>query len=173
MTTELQKAVFFDRDGVINHDLGYIHKVEDFFWIDGAKEAIALCREKGYKIFIVTNQSGIARGLYTEKEVEVLHNFIQDELKKEDTFIDEYSFCPHHPQGIVEEYSKQCNCRKPEPGMIIELIKKHHIDVSQSFIIGDHPRDVEAGKNAGIDGYLFTGKNILDFVKEIFENRNN
>ncbi len=167
-----QKAVFFDRDGVLNHDYGYIHKVQDFSWMEGAKEAIALAHEKGYKVFVVTNQSGIARGLYKEEDVNKLHQYMQEELKKIGTYIDDFAFCPHHLEGKVEEYCIVCECRKPNPGMILSLADKYDIDLSQSFIIGDHIRDVEAGKNAGIDGYLFTTLNTLDFLKEIFTNRN-
>ncbi len=167
----MNKAVFFDRDGVLNHDLGYIHKFEDFFWIEGAKKAIALCKEKNYKVFVVTNQSGVARALYKAEDVEILHKKVQEELEKAGTSIDEYAFCPHHPEGIVEEYSKVCSCRKPEPGMILHLAKKHDIDLSQSFIIGDKKRDVDAGINAGMEGYLFLEENIYDFLQKIFAER--
>ncbi len=165
------KAVFFDRDGVFNHDHGYINKKEDFYWIDGAKEAVKLCQAKGYKTFVVTNQSGIARGLYSEENVKVLHNFIQEELQAIGASIDEYAYCPHHPEGKVQEYSFVCECRKPAPGMILKLAQKHNIDLENSFIIGDNPRDVEAGNKAGMQGYLFTGLNLLDFVNNIFIER--
>ncbi len=165
------KAVFFDRDGVLNHDHGYINRKEDFYWIEGAKEAVKLCCSKGYKTFIVTNQSGIARGLYSEENVKILHAYIEEELNKIDASIDEYAYCPHHPQGKIEEYTNVCDCRKPEPGMILKLAKKHDIDLSNSFIIGDKARDIDAGKNAGMMGYLFEDLNLLNFVEDIFKQR--
>ncbi len=166
-----QKAVFFDRDGVLNHDLGYIHKFQDFFWVDGAKKAIALCKEKNYNIYIVTNQSGVARGLYKEEDVRILHKHIENELAQEGIVIDDFSFCPHHPEGIIEEYRKNCDCRKPLPGMILALAEKHNIDLENSFIIGDHIRDVQAGENAGMKGYLFKEQNLFEFIKKIFKQR--
>lgn len=163
------KAVFFDRDGVLNHDHGYLYKIEDFFWIEGAKKAISLCREKGYKIFVVTNQSGIARGLYTEEDVQKLHNFMQEELKKENLFIDDFAYCPHHLEGKVAEYSIDCECRKPKAGMILQLAKKHNIDLKSSFLIGDTPSDIAAAKKAGMSGYLFKELNLVNFICSIFE----
>ncbi len=168
----MQKAIFFDRDGVINHDLGYTHKISDFHFIEKAKEAIKLCYDKGYKIFVVTNQSGVARGLYKEEDIVILHNYLQEELAKIGAKIEEFAYCPHHVHGIVEEYKQDCDCRKPKPGMINRLITKHNIDLANSFIIGDNERDVEAGKNAGIDGYLFKEANLLEFIEKIFIERN-
>ncbi len=165
------KAVFFDRDGVLNHDLGYIYKIQDFFWMEGAKEAIALCKSKDYKVFVVTNQSGIARGLYKEEDVQKLHNFMLEELQKSGTSIDDFAYCPHHPEGKVEEYTRKCECRKPSAGMILTLAQKHNIDLSQSFMLGDHPRDVEAAQNAGMQGYLFKEVDTLAFIEKIFEQR--
>ncbi len=168
----MHKAIFFDRDGVINHDLGYIHKIEDFNFIEKSKEAIKLCCDKGYKIFVVTNQSGVARGLYKEEDIHILHNYIQEELNKIDAHIDEFAYCPHHIGGIIKEYAIECDCRKPKAGMITRLIDKHNIDLANSFIIGDNERDVEAGNNAGIDGYLFKEANLLEFIEKIFKERN-
>ncbi len=167
----MKKAVFFDRDGVINHDHGYINRIEDYHFIDGAKEAIKLCHDKDYMVFVVTNQSGIARGLYSEENVKILHEYIQEELKKIGTHIDEFAYCPHHPEGKVKEYSIDCKCRKPKGGMLLKFIEKYDIDTSQSFIIGDKESDIEAGKNAGVAGYLYNGLNTLTFIEEIFKER--
>ncbi len=167
----MNKAVFFDRDGVLNHDYGYVYKIQDFFWMQGAKEAIALCKSKGYKVFVVTNQSGVARGLYKEDDIQKLHAHVQEELKEINTSIDDFAYCPHHPEGKVEAYTKKCECRKPAAGMILDLAKKHDIDLSQSFMLGDHVRDVEAAQNAGMQGYLFKEIDTLEFIKKIFEER--
>ncbi len=167
----MNKAVFFDRDGVLNHDYGYVYKIQDFFWMQNAKEAIAFCREKGYMVFVVTNQSGVARGLYKEEDIQKLHNFMQEELKQIGTYIDDFAYCPHHPEGMVEEYKTICSCRKPNAGMILDLAKKYDIDLTQSFMLGDHVRDVEAAENAGMQGYLFKEIDTLNFIQNIFRQR--
>ncbi len=161
------KAVFFDRDGVLNEDVDYLYKISDWRWIEGAREAVAYLTQLGYKIFIVTNQSGIARGYYTEDEMHELHAYMQRELAAAGGRIDKIYYCPHHPQGSVPEYTCVCTCRKPAPGMLLEAMREYDIDRERSFLIGDGKRDVEAAEAAGIRGYLFTGGSLLDFVKGI------
>ncbi len=168
--TEKKKAVFFDRDGILNHDCGYTHKIQDFFWLDGAKEAVKLCKDNGYLTFVVTNQSGVARGLYKEEDIKTLHDFMQEELKKEGTYIDEFMYCPHHPDGIVSEYSIDCDCRKPKSGMLLALADKYSVDIANSFLVGDNPRDVESAENIGVKGYLFEGSDIYAFINSIIKN---
>lgn len=166
----MNKAVFFDRDGVINVDTINLHKIEDFVWIDGAKEAIKFCNDNGYLAIIITNQSGIARGLFTEDDVKKLHNFAQEELKKFGAHIDAFYYCPHHIEGTVAPYNIECSCRKPKPGMILQACKDFDIDVKQSFMVGDKQRDCDAGINAGCKGTcLFDGKNLLESVKKMLE----
>ena len=106
-------AVFLDRDGVINHDRGYVYKIKDFEWIDGSKEAIKYLKKKGYYVFVVTNQSGISRGFYKEKDVEILHQYINAELKRINTYIDEFFISPYHPDTKNEEYEHLSHLRKP------------------------------------------------------------
>lgn len=161
----MNSAIFFDRDGVLNEEVGYLYEVENFKWIDGAKQAIKLCNEKNILAVVVTNQSGIARGFYTADDVKILHEFMQDELKKVGAHIDAFYFCPH----ISEDF---CECRKPKPGMIFQAAKDFNIDLKKSFLIGDSPRDIEAGENAGLAGeFLFSGGNLFDVVKNILEEK--
>ena len=166
----MNKAIFFDRDGVLNIDTINLHKVEDWVWIDGAKEAIKYCNDNGYLAIIITNQSGIARGIFTEDDVEKVHNFVQEELKKFGAHLDGVYVCPHHVEGTVAPYNIDCECRKPKPGMILQACKDFDIDVKQSYMVGDKQRDCDAGINAGVKGTcLFDGKNLLESVKKMLE----
>jgi D-glycero-D-manno-heptose 1,7-bisphosphate phosphatase len=152
-----KSAVFFDRDGTLNIEKGFVHKREDFEFVDGAVDVIRRLREKGFLVVVVTNQSGIARGLYTEKDVKRLHNWINKELKKRGTFIDRFYFCPHHPEAPVRKYRRDCACRKPGPGMLLQAIEELKIDPHTSYMIGDKARDACAGKKAGITSILISG----------------
>ena len=147
----MRKVLFLDRDGVINKDVSYLYKISDLEWVDGAKEALAYAHSKGYDLIVVTNQSGVARGYYKESDVPILH----------------FYYCPHHKEGIVPLYAVECECRKPKPGMIKQAIKDYDVNISDSFLIGDSQRDVDAAEAAGIKGYLFKGSNLLDFIKTI------
>ena len=161
------KAAFFDRDGVLNVDKSYLYKIEDLEWIDGAKEALAYLTQKGYTIFVVTNQSGIARGYYTVADMEKLHDFMAQQVAAAGGKIEKFYYCPHLPEGKVAEYAVECDCRKPKPGLILRAFAEYDIDKNAAFLIGDKPRDVESAEAAGIKGCLFEGGNLLNFVKEI------
>ena len=168
----MNKAVFFDRDGVLNRDFINVHKIEDWQWIDGAKEAIKYCNDNGYLVIIVTNQSGVGRRLFTLNDVNQLHNFVQGELYKIGARIDAFYICPHIDDGTgkVEEYSIKCDCRKPLPGLVLQACKDFDIDVSQSYLIGDKERDTECGKNAGCKATcLFDGVDLLASVKKMLQ----
>ena len=155
------QAIFFDRDGTLNEEVGYLWEIEKFKWIDGAREAIKLCNERGLLAVVVTNQSGIARGLYTAREVDNLHAFMQRELSEIGAHIDAFYYCPHHP-----DFSGECDCRKPKPGMILRACRELDINPAQSILFGDSTRDIEAAEAAGLlDGILFTGGNLFDAVK--------
>ena len=158
-------AVFFDRDGVLNEDTGFVHRSHDLVWIEGAVEAVALCNKAGYLVFVVTNQSGIARGYYTEAAMHDLHAHMRAELAAKGGRIDDIRHCPHLEQGIVPGYTRACHCRKPNPGMILDLIAAWNVDTAKSFLIGDSERDLEAARRAGVDGLLFTGGNLAVFVR--------
>ena len=164
--SKIKPAVFLDRDGVINIDKKYVHKIVDFEWIKGSKEAIKFLKEKNYYIFVVTNQSGIARGYYAEDDVISLHLHINDELKKINTSIDEFFYSPYHPIN-KKLYKELSHLRKPNTGMLELATKNWNIDLSKSFLIGDSKTDMECAKNFGIDGYLFEGGSLLHFVENI------
>ncbi len=164
-------AVFFDRDGVLNLDRGYLYKQEEFEWMPGAIEAIKLLYDQGYFVFVVTNQSGIARGFFEEEDVYALHSYMADEVEKHDAVIHSFYFCPHHPEGMVEKYSKVCHCRKPLPGLIEQACKEWPVDRKTSFLIGDMQRDLDAANDAGIPGYLFAEGNLHNFVQNILKSR--
>ena len=161
------KAAFFDRDGVLNVDKSYLYKIEDLEWIDGAKEALAYLTQHGYTVFVVTNQSGIARGYYTVDDMNKLHEFMAQQVAAADGKIEKFYYCPHLPEGKIAEYAIECDCRKPKPGLILRAFEEYDIDKDAAFLIGDKPRDVESAEAAGIKGYLFSGSNLLNFVKEI------
>lgn len=157
--TLLKKAVFLDRDGVINQDIGYCYKVADFKFLPKAKDAIRLFSESGYLVIIITNQSGIARGYFTEKDFHYITRHIDQEVKKVNGYITDTFYCPHLPEGIIEPYSKTCNCRKPAPGMIIKAEEKYFIDLSKSIMIGDKASDIKAANVAGVgEAYLISNK---------------
>ena len=162
-----RKAAFFDRDGVLNVDKSYLYKIEDLEWIDGAKEALAYLTQQGYTIFVVTNQSGIARGYYTVDDMNKLHEFMAQQVAAAGGKIEKFYYCPHLPEGKIAEYAVECDCRKPKPGLILRAFEEYGIDKDAAFLIGDKPRDVESAEAAGIKGYLFSGGNLLNFVKEI------
>lgn len=147
----MPKAIFFDRDGVLNVDKNYALSINDIEFYPQVSDVIAFCRSKDYKIFIVTNQPIIARGLITEEELNILHKDYQDILlsKNANALIDKIFYCPHHPNATLENYRKDCNCRKPNAGMILQAAKEFNIDLKESFMIGDRPSDIIAGSLAG------------------------
>lgn len=145
----MNKCVFLDRDGTINVEKNYLYKIKEFEWEYKAKEAIALIKEKGYKVIVVTNQSGIARGYYTEKDVIRLHQYLKEELEKVGTSVDDFYFCPHHPEGIGL-YGIECDCRKPSTKMFEDAQKIYDIDFSKSYVVGDKKSDVDCAIKLGM-----------------------
>uniref|UniRef100_UPI003217F2CA D-glycero-alpha-D-manno-heptose-1,7-bisphosphate 7-phosphatase n=1 Tax=uncultured Draconibacterium sp. TaxID=1573823 RepID=UPI003217F2CA len=150
-----QKGLFLDRDGTINVEKNYVYKIEDFEFQPGIFELIRKYQSKDFLIFIVTNQSGIARGLYTEKDFEILNKWMLAKFREEGIKITKVCFCPHHP-----EFTGECNCRKPLPGMILNTIEQFNISPVKSVLIGDKKRDILAGRNAGIGKNLYI-QNLL------------
>lgn len=163
----MTRGVFLDRDGVLNRDVGYLSEIDRLEWIDGAKEAIARLTSAGYRVFVVTNQSGVARGFYTEAAVMRLHEYMSAEIRAAGGLIDAFSYCPHLPEGTVARYAVACDCRKPEPGMITKLINRFAIDPRGSFMVGDRPADLEAARKAGLSGALFPGGNLDSFIQKL------
>ncbi|MBQ4813534.1 D-glycero-beta-D-manno-heptose-1,7-bisphosphate 7-phosphatase [Pseudoalteromonas luteoviolacea] len=144
------KAVFLDRDGVINIDHAYVHKIEEFEFIDGVFEACQRFIEQGYKIVVVTNQSGIGRGYYDEAQFKALTDWMCAQFLDHNVKIDGVYYCPHHPKKAQPEYLVDCNCRKPHPGMLLQAIEEHNIDPTQSIMVGDKGSDMEAATAAGV-----------------------
>jgi len=167
----LKPAAFLDRDGVLNADTGYVHKPEDFRWIDGAIDTIKLLNEKGYLTIVVTNQSGVARGHYPEQAVIDLHAWMNTQLGAQGARIDAFYFCPHHPEGTIAAYRQRCHCRKPAPGMLLRACAQWPIDKAGSFLVGDKESDLKAATAAGIKAYLFDHPSLLPFVRQITEGR--
>jgi D-glycero-D-manno-heptose 1,7-bisphosphate phosphatase len=157
-------AVFFDRDGVLNVDKTYVHKIDDFEWMAGAREAVKLCNDRGYLVFVVTNQAGVARGYYGVEDVHLLHDWINRDLAEVGAHIDAFQYCPYHEDGVVEEWRKPSDRRKPAPGMILDCLKDWPVRKESSFLVGDKPHDLEAAAAAGISGHLFEGGDLLSFV---------
>lgn len=151
LTMHLRRpAAFLDRDGTLNYDDGYTYQIDSFRWIEGAKHAIKSLNDAGYLVFVVTNQAGIARGFYEAPDVELLHSWMQQELYPIGAHIDEFRYCPHHPDGVIESLSVTCECRKPGPGMLESLISRWHPKLKSSFMLGDKNKDVEAGLQVGL-----------------------
>lgn len=155
----MNKTLFLDRDGIINIDHGYVHTKEKFEFVDGIFDVCRIAQELGYQIIIITNQAGIARGMYTIEDFLALTSWMKEQFIAEKVIITDVFFCPHHPNKGLAPYKVECECRKPRPGMIFEAAKKHNIDLKQSVFIGDKVSDIKAAENAGIDNrILLTGK---------------
>jgi D-glycero-D-manno-heptose 1,7-bisphosphate phosphatase len=157
-------ALFLDRDGVINVDKGYVSRIEDFEWIDGAAETIAAFNARGWYVFVVTNQSGIARSYYTEADMHQLHEWMVGELAQYGALIDKIYYCPYHQQGEIERYRRDSIDRKPKPGMLLSAMAEFPVKRESSFLIGDKSTDIEAAKAAGVAGFLFNGGNLKTFA---------
>lgn len=157
----MTKALFLDRDGVINVEKDYLYKIEDFEFIDGILDLCKYYSDNDYIIVIVTNQSGIARNYYTEKDFSILTTWMLDKFRLSGINIQKVYYCPHHPS-----ISGECSCRKPNPGMLLEAKHEFDINMSLSIIIGDKERDIEAGLNAGLyQSYLFDAAQNFTYSK--------
>lgn len=148
--TQLIPAIFLDRDGTINVDHGYVHDSDHFQFIAGVIEALQKLKQMGFSLVLVTNQSGIARGLFTEQQFIRLTEWMDWSLADKGVDLDGIYYCPHHPDGVIEVFRQGCDCRKPQPGMLLSAQRHLHIDMPASYIVGDKIEDLMAGKAAGV-----------------------
>ncbi|GLS01995.1 hypothetical protein GCM10007859_20150 [Brevundimonas denitrificans] len=161
-------AVFLDRDGVLIEDTGYPHLEEQLRLVSGAAEAVRHLNQLGYLCVIVTNQSGVARGLFSEDQMKAFNTLIVRKLAAQRAVIGAVYACPFHSEGRVEAYIHPDHPdRKPNPGMILRAIADHNIDPLKSFMIGDQPSDMEAARRAGVPGFRFEGGDLCEFVREL------
>ncbi len=161
-------AAFLDRDGVLNVDRGYTHRLDDLVWMPGATEAIRLLNDRGYRVIVVTNQAGVARGYFGERAVAAFHAGMQQQLAADGAYIDAFYHCPYHADGVVASYTVDDHPdRKPNPGMILRAMADFPVNREGSFIIGDKPSDIEAGRRAGLPGYLYTEGSLKALVGQI------
>jgi D-glycero-D-manno-heptose 1,7-bisphosphate phosphatase len=157
------RVAFLDRDGVINREKNYVYKIADFEYIPRSIEGLKNLISLGYKLIIVTNQAGIARGLYSKKSVETLHNWLIEDLARHRVEILDILFCPHHPDGTVPLYSIECECRKPKPAMLNSAQVDYDIEMHNSILVGDKASDICAGKRAGIENlFLVRSGHAID-----------
>ena len=180
---KLSPAIILDRDGTLCRDAVYMSRFEDFEPLPGVDAALRLLQDAGYRLFVATNQSGVARGMFPLSTVESINNQIRDYFLERGVNIEDFAVCPHHPEGTVPEYTRECDCRKPGPGLLFDLARKHDLDLSQSFMVGDMLRDVQAGLAAGTEavlippqegasrldnnGRLKEFKSLLDFARSV------
>ena len=165
--SEARPAAFLDRDGVLNVDHGYVHRLEQLDLIPGAAEAVRLLNQAGFLTIVVTNQSGVARGLYGEDDVERFNDEVRRQLAAAGARIDAFYYCPHHPQGTVARYAIACDCRKPKPGLLDQAARDFAIDRARSFMIGDKDDDMKAAAAFGIRGIKFDAatESIIDLAQ--------
>ena len=167
MTGGRRPAAFLDRDGVLIEDTGYPHDPAAVRWIDGAADAVARLNRDGFLVFVVTNQSGVARGLYPEEQVGALHRWMAARLTEQGARIDAFEHCPHHPDAPLAAFRRDCRRRKPAPGMIEDLLRDWPVERAGSFLIGDKPSDLAAARAAGLPGHLFPGGDLAAFLDGI------
>jgi D-glycero-D-manno-heptose 1,7-bisphosphate phosphatase len=169
------KVAFLDRDGVINKEVNYLYRIEDLCYVPGSLLAMKHLNKIGFKIIIVTNQAGIAKGYFSDSEYQIFTKHLQDDLKKNGIEILKIYYCPHHPDAKIKKYQCSCTCRKPKPGMLLKSIRTHSVDIKRSFLVGDKVTDVLAGKAVGLNkcflvesGHKLEKSNYENFV--VFKN---
>lgn len=157
----MSRVVFLDRDGVINKERkDYVKNLDEFEIFNGVPKAIKILKEKNFLVIIITNQSAINRNLLTSDKLDEIHNYLQENLKKDNTSFDAIYYCPHKPE-------ENCDCRKPKPGLLLCASKDHNIDLKSSFFIGDSITDMEAANAAGCNGVLLENKSLLETVERL------
>lgn len=163
----MNKAVFLDRDGTINVDKHYLYRIEDFEFLPGVIKGLKLLQKDGYLLVIITNQSGIARGIYTEQAFQKLNNWMCSELAQEGIIIQDVFFCPHLENASIERYRAACNCRKPQIGLFVKAIEKYSIDINRSYAIGDKIRDCSICTATNCKGYLIGENESPQMIQQV------
>ena len=163
----MKRALFLDRDGTVIEDRGYMHDPALVQLLPDAAETLRAMAREGWALILVSNQSGVARGFFTEIELNTLHDWMMTELATQGARIDDVRYCPHHPDGSVEGYLEDHHWRKPGPGMILDLMQHWPVRREGSFVVGDRPTDIEAAEAAGLPGFLFEGGDLDAFVADI------
>lgn len=167
--TNAVPTAFLDRDGVLNVDHGYVWRIEEFEFVPGAPAAVRMLNGHGYRVVVITNQSGVARGLFDETAVHAFHAHLQERLGEHDARIDAFYHCPHHPGGSIAEFAIECECRKPKPGLLERAARDVAVDRARSFLIGDRAGDMGAASTFGIRGLLFDWRtqSLPELVREL------
>lgn len=164
-------AVFIDRDGTINEQMGYINHLSRFVLLPGTAQAVSLLNRNRYLTIIVSNQSGVARGYFPIELVEQVHDHLKNLLEQESAHVDGIFYCPHHPMGTLPEYSIKCDCRKPSPGLVEKACRSFEIDMENSYVIGDRCSDIELAQRCGLKGILVTTGYGLGDIKYVLPNK--
>lgn len=162
-------AAFLDRDGVLIEDTGWPHRPEEARWVPGVAQAVKRLNDAGYLVFVVTNQAGVARGFYPETQVQVMHRWMAGELAAAGAHVDAFEYCPYHPEATVEQYRRDDGRRKPQPGMVRDLLAAWPVDLARSFLVGDRETDMQVATATGIPGHLFAGGDLSAFIARILE----
>ena len=163
----MNKAIFLDRDGTINVEKHYLYKIEDFEFLPGAIDALKKLQGAGFLLVILTNQSGIARGYYSEEDFLKLNTWMLEEFKRHDVLISKVYYCPHLPDASIEKYRETCECRKPKLGMFEQAIIEHKIDLGRSFAIGDKLRDCAICEKTDCRGFLIGTQEKVDVIEDV------
>ncbi len=167
----MQRAVFLDRDGTINEEVGYVNHVSRFRMLPGSAQAVRRLNDAGFKVILISNQSGVARGYFPESLVRDVHGLMQEELARAGARLDAVYYCPHHPEGRIDEFRRACDCRKPKPGMLVRAAADWDLDLAASFVVGDKYLDVQTARAAGARGVLVLtgyGRGELQFQKHLW-----
>ncbi|WP_228055666.1 D-glycero-alpha-D-manno-heptose-1,7-bisphosphate 7-phosphatase [Lusitaniella coriacea] len=150
----LPQAILCDRDGTLIEDEHFLHHPEQIRWIPGVLEKLREWKQQGIQIFVITNQSGVARGYFGTEAVEAVHAQLQQDVEQHGGEIAQFYYCPHHPQGSISGYNDPCNCRKPAPGMFLAVLEEHHLQPNRCWVVGDRLRDLEPGIELGMKAFL-------------------
>lgn len=166
----MNRAIFLDRDGTINVEKHYLHKIEDFEYIDGAIKAMRILQQGEFKLFIISNQSGVARGYYSEEDVRILNEWLISDLQNYGVHIEKIYYCPHLPNAPIEKYRVDCDCRKPKLGLFFRAVEKFDIDLQNSYAIGDKLRDCEICLKTECRGFLINTTEDKDVTEKVKNN---